>query len=654
MKYLIILTLVATLFACSAKNEKVESGQVEGGVDVGNLTMGAIPQTNATMTFPKSWSVQSSEKSLLLHDSSGSKIDARKAELTDLASPNPSSLQQYLNAKFPDRNYKIIDINGLKGVRAETKSLPNERNSDIYLVSERNDFVHIQSWLKSTNDGLAKGEEIILTVRVKYRGEPVAGSQAKTVTLNAYYVNGRSDKKAAYSFQDDCYSYVDPGCRGVSILFGNGGGASLSVGGAGYDHGRIVDLGNVKSVPFESIKIDGEYLIAPLTKISIADIYTAFSPKEQNAELAFTDLKEGHVYLIRTISWPEEDMIIKMKVESLVSDKFVQLTYQKLIFVRPEFLKKQVDELNKYTLENEKLLSEGEVTLHNRSIWNNYFYASFNFENSTSGNMFITNNSWDILFSNGCSGRPVLKVPHTGGALGEVVDLGSKDLGAIGMKDFPDPNLYSRDCGQEIKKGNTYGIYHHRYDENIGAIYGAVKVLDIATDNSWVRLKFRRIHLGPAEHFQKWVSLQIPDGIQSVKLEKSESSSSQIFYPFIGKTGLQGSHYYEQIHFNLAQYGNPDRLFTDYRPYGKDRGFIVLGKNLDMDKVSVVDIEKRKGSFDNSVDLSEGDIIASYLENYYDKTIMLIRVDKLIVGQSVELSYKYLQRAKAPFSDDKD
>lgn len=660
MKYVLAMALTILILGCSNKgsngNGQINSvkTQSDGGVDVGNMTMGIVPQTKATLTYPKSWSANTTSSSLSLQDVSGSKIDAQKAELKDLSSPNPTSLQQYLKGKFPTRDYKIVDINGLKGVRADIVSTNTEKQSDIYLVSEVNDFLHIQSSLKKDNDGIIKGDEIISTVRVKYNGEALINSKIGTVTLNAYSVNGQTDMKAAYSFKDDCYSYVDSGCRGVSVLFGNGGGAHFSVGNAGYDHGRIVDLGPKEEVPFESIKIDGEYLVAPLTKISIADIYTAFSPKDQHAELDYTDLKEGHVYLIRTISWPEEDMIIKLKVDSLTPDKSVSLTYQKLIYVKPDVLKKQVEDINKFTLENEKPINEGEVTLHNQSIWKNYFYASFNFENSTSGNMFITYNSWDINFSNGCSGKPVLTVPHTGSAIGKVVDFGNKDIDTIQKDDFPDANLYVRDCGQEIQKGRVYGVYHHRYDENIGAIYGAVKILDIAPDNSWVRLKFRRIYLGKAEHFQKWVELKFPETIQSVKLEKSSNSNARVFYPFIGKTGLEGSHYYEQISFNPSEYGNADRLFTDYRPYGKDRGFINLGQNKDINTITLAEIEKHKGSLENYADLKQGDLIAAYLENYYDKTVMLIRIDELKVGQSTTLSYKYLVREKAPYSDDKD
>lgn len=659
MKYLLTLTMLMLVFGCTSKKDETKidnKAQSQGGVDVGNMTSAMVPQTNASLTYPQSWSASLNSKSLSLQNSGGSKIQAEKAKLIDLVSPNSTSLQQYLKNKYPDRNYTPFEVNGLKGVRADIVNSSTEKQSDIYLVSEVNDFIHIQSSLKKENNGISSGEQIILTARVKYKGEAFANSETKTITLNAYSTGGQQlDKKAAYSFKDDCYSYVDTGCRGVSVIFGNGGGAHFSVGAAGYDHGRIVDLGSEAEIPFESIKIDGEYLIAPLTKISIADIYTAFTPKEQHAELDYIDLKEGHIYLIRTIRWPDEDMITKLKVESLTIDKSVTLDYQKMIYVKPEQLQKQVEEMNKFTLENEKPISEGEVTLHNQSIWGNYFYASFNFENSTSGNMFITYNSWDINFSNGCRGKPVLTVPQSGNGIGKVFDFGSIKIDAIQKSDFPDPNLYVYDCGQEIEKGKVYGIYHHDYDENIGAIYGAIQVLDIASDNSWVRLKFKRIYLGKAEHFQKWIDLNVPETIQSVRLEKTDNYNTQIFYPFIGKTGLEGSHNYEYVSFNPAESTEyPDELFTDNRPFGKDRGFIILGQNLNLNAITLAEVEQHKGSFESYISLKQGDVIAAYLENYYDKTVFIFRVDQLASGQSVALSVKYLQRQKSLFSDDKD
>jgi hypothetical protein len=70
--------------------------------------------------------------------------------------------------------------------------------------------------------------------------------------------------------------------------------------------------------------------------------------------------------------------------------------------------------------------------------------------------------------------------------------------------------------------------------------------------------------------------------------------------------------------------------------------------------MTVVDIEAFKGKFDRDVQFNKGDVIAVLLENYYDRTVMVMRVDEHNPNQSVELSIKYLERAKAPYSDDEN
>ena len=279
-------------------------------------------------------------------------------------------------------------------------------------------------------------------------------------------------------------------------------------------------------------------MVAPLSNIPISDIYTAFSPKDPHKDQDTIDLKEGYVYLVRTISWPYEDLITKMRVEKLHGGKSAKITYQKLVYVKKEELQKQVDSINKNTIENEMPISNGEVMLYNRSVWNNYFYASFNFQYSTSGNMFITHNGWDLLLSNGCSGKLNFDVPHTGSGIGQVVDLGVKDIGAVELADFPDPNTFKSGCGTDVVKGHTYAVYHYDYgDEMASAIFGAVQVVDIDPTNKWVQLKFRRIKIGPADYFQKWERLSVPQGIQKIVLENTNDWLAARFNPFINKRG---------------------------------------------------------------------------------------------------------------------
>lgn len=505
-----ILFLIIIVAACSPKHDqKVQSTQgessrgeaskldAEGGVDVGNLQSTSVPLTKASLSYPKTWTPSLNKNILVLSNRSGSLINARKAEIKDLASPNATALLQYFKRKHPDRHYQKINFNGLEGVRAELIETATRKKSDLYLVSEFKDFLHIESDLQNTDEGLSQGDQIISSVRVKYQGVPYENPQVKTVILKARAADAKGDHYA-YSFLGDCYTYTK-GCN-PSGGVGSAYQGKFRIGLAGYQHGRIIELGPTSEIPFDSIRIEGEYLVGPKSKTPISDIYTAFIPKNPQAEQDEIQLQEGHLYLVRTINWPEEDLITKMSVEKVNQGVSVTMTYQKLIYVPEDELQKQVDLINEYTRENEAPLSEGAVMLYNRSYWNNYFFASFNFEYSTSGNMFITNNAWDLIFENDCSGRPSFSVPHTSAGLGEVVDLGVRDLSSITTSDFPDPKNYQRNCGTEIVNGHTYAVYHyHLSKSNDGPILGAVQVLDLDSDNKWVLLKFKRIKAGYAD-----------------------------------------------------------------------------------------------------------------------------------------------------------
>ena len=648
MRYLLVAVLAMFVAACAPKNDsKIGSpdAKAQGGVDVGNMQSAIVPTTSASMSYPGNWSSSSTGDVLEIRNKSGSSVQANKSEITDLSSPNAVSLKLYLQQKYPGRQYNIVNFNGFEGVRAELTDTATSKKSDLYLVSELKDFIHIQSDLKKSDEGIAQGDQIILTVRVKYRGVAYQNALVKTVTLEARGGSGQGDHYA-YSFLGDCFTYDGP-CN-PSGGVGSSYEGSFRIGTAGYDHGRVVELGPEKQISFDSIKIDGDYLVAPMSNIPISDIYTAFTPKDPQKDQGSIALKEGHVYLLRTISWPEEDLITKFRVEKVNGGSSVTLTYQKLVYVKKDDLQKQIDLINKNTIENEAPISSGEVMLYNRSIWDNYFYASFNFQYSTSGNMFITHNGWDLLFQNGCNGKPSFDVPHTGSGIGDVIDLGVKDVNSVAATDFPDPNGFKRNCGTDVVKGHTYAIYHYDYgDENASLIRGAVEVLDIDKDNKWVRLRFKRITVGPADYFQKWIELDVPKGIQSFTLEQTSNLLTKRFYPFINKRGDQGSHYYEDMDFYDAH------LRVDSRPYGNKRGLVKLSTGASLENVSLADVEALKGKLQSDQDIQPGDVVAMLLENYYDKTVLVMRVDSLVRDKSLKLSVRYLQRVKTAYSDDK-
>lgn len=496
MRHLLVLCFL--FFSCAKESDRTinpKTIQNQGGVDVGNMSSSAvsIPLTNASLTVPGNWTAITHDNILTLTNSGSSTIKASRADIIDLVSPSQTALEQYLESQYPERDYKFIEINGLKGVRAEVLASFDETKSDIYLVSELHDFIHITSDLRTDINGLADGEKIILTVRLKYEGEAVKNSVSHTIVVT----------KNSYSLSGDCeISFdIDPSsrkkCSGAPLNFS---GSSIWLW-----EGRIVELGTESEIPFDSIKVEGEYLVAPQTKISIADIYSTFTPKKQSVEQNELPVKAGHIYLLRTVDWPNEDLIVKIKVEELVEHKSLKITYQKLVTVPAKVLKKNVTIINKNTLENEMPLQTGEVTLYNRSATKNFYYASFNFQYSTSGNRFITNGNWDLTFHDFCeSGEPRLLSGQTNESfddtsVGAIIPLENKNLDSVNKEDFTESEFKLSPCGITLEIGKTYGVLHRNiYYETLGAI----QVIDLDKNNRWVRLKFRRISVIQNEKHQ--------------------------------------------------------------------------------------------------------------------------------------------------------
>lgn len=490
-------------------------------------------------------------------------------------------------------------------------------------MSEQNDFIHIESRLTQYANGIREGDAIILSVRVKYQGVPFKNEKPRTLTLGARGSTGTADEHA-YSFDGDCYTYGNPKCNpttggrrsGVAVSYER----DFLIGTSGYDHGRIVKLGDDKDVPFDQVKLEA-----------------------------------GVTYLIRTISWPEEDVVTKMHVDAISKGTSVTITSEKLVYVPETELKKIVDQTDDFTKNYEQPLSTGDVTLYNRSVTNNYFYASFNFFFSTSGNMFITHNSWDLMFE-GDARHPQFSVPHTGSGIGQVIDLGTKDIAQVDANNFPDPDTYNRSKRPFVTKGHTYAIYHYEGGRNDFGIksndeltWGAVQVIDVDKDAKWVQLKFRRVKISGPDHFQNWISLAIPTDIVKTTLDTS-SADTATFYPFIMKRADQGRHSDEK--FSIYWNANLPVLDIDSRPYGNDRGFTKLPSGTVFGSVTSADVEALRGKFNRGSELAVGDIVAANLENYYDLTVAVLRIEAISPGKSVDFSIRYLKRAKAPYFED--
>lgn len=638
-KLLSLFAICFLVFACAKENDRTinpQTVEAQGGVDVGNMSSSAIPYTNASLTYPGNWTAKTVEKVLTLTNISSSTIKASRAEFTDLVTSTQLGLKQYLESKYPGRTYEFYEINGLSGVRAEIESSETSKKIDIYLMSELQDLIHIYGDLNKADNGVSDGENIVSTVRVKYQGTPVENAVPKTVTLERM-----SGHLGDYSFSGDCFS-SQPNCTGVSVKYGFGKSKKgLVIGiGRGYQRGRIVELGHESEISFDSIKIDGEYLVSPKSKVSIADVYTTFTPETPNVEQRFLDLKKDHIYLIRTIGWPTDDLVLKLKVNDSDENK-ASVTYEKLVGVKSSVLQKQIDAINKNTIENEMPMESGEITLYNHTIFRNIVYSSFNFQYSTMLNRFITNDSFDLLMGNVCDKKPTLVPPPIAGSITGIVALQAKSIELVTKADFPDVHNRGKPCDGLIEIGKTYGLFHHRSGKDPKAIYGAVQVIDLDKDGNWVRLKFRRISVEKPQRFQVWEPKPVFFDEATIKISNHEPF---FIHDFLRNRG------YETVSIDSTQ-DTASKLVISSCMYENDCGFFNFGNGVDLKKLTVPDLEKKKGQFHSSTNFFTGDVIGVYSENYNSKVILVFRVEEHSPGKSVVVDAKYLYRATTTFGN---
>ncbi|RYZ79402.1 MAG: hypothetical protein EOP04_27815, partial [Proteobacteria bacterium] len=366
MKKLGIILIAFALSACSgAKDQNHDHDSLEGGVDVGNVKTSFVPGTVASLGYPSHWSSSSAEDKISIINVSGSSVAASRSDITAIASPDALSLRLYMQQMFPQRGYEFVTINGLEGIRADLVNTKDGRQSDLYLVTELKDVIHIQSDLRSADNGIVEGETIIASIRIKYHGVPVLKPLSKTILFDTKKAEDQSILDS-YSLISDCFFYNrECYARGSVLRYRD---SVKSPNQLTVDNGRIVEIGLDTVTPYESIRVNGEFLEGPLAGVAIADIYTAFTPNDPHVEQHNVTLRVGYVYLIRSIAWPEEDLITKLKVESIEGSK-TTISYQKLVFVPPSELSKQAAVIKALAIkEKEKLIStpgESEIVLYN-------------------------------------------------------------------------------------------------------------------------------------------------------------------------------------------------------------------------------------------------------------------------------------------------
>jgi hypothetical protein len=472
MKLLILMSLIITLsFSLFAQG---------GGVDVGNFNVVNIPNSNLELDIPVEWKQQLSGDSVTLTTSYNGLIKVKPANFAGNQLLKAEEIINYMNATT-GRSYRKLVINGLDSVEYAS---PNMLERDLFVISPTNKVINFTGVVNIKDTKSFK--TALRTIRFKFRGVKSLGHKDITKDIVVYTASG-SDTNNAVVFKDECAGYncgygVHSSLTSDDILY---------IGTSGYSTGKVIDLG-IDYKDYDKINVSGDYILFPDTKVELDKIYSKFSTQKPTENLSRIKLKEGHVYLVRTINWPEEDMLFKMRVDNLNSGKDMTITFKRLVEVPARNLKRYVLDMNRYTEEVEAKKNSGIVTLYDRSLWaGGYAPSTFNFFYGTRDNQFITRNSWDMGFDGGS--RSVFRCSNS---RCEIFSLGGVALDKIYLKDFPEPNYIGlKRSRAAIEVGNTYLImsYEYSYDYDAKGVWAAFTILDQEEGlKRWVKVKWKK------------------------------------------------------------------------------------------------------------------------------------------------------------------
>lgn len=352
MKLILTAVIVSTLLACtprpSALGPNSRPGEMidildqngdskpRGGVDVGPNVGGKpgfafykkpllpIPGTQLFVSIAIGWKEKSLPDGIEINHSDGSKITITKFSIEGNDTPTPDTVKEYLKVKHPERNYSDIQINGSKGVSAIFADASGHFETDIYLISELKDFIHVRMKLQHKGMVLASGQSVLGSIQLKRAGETVALSVVKHVTLHSGIISSE-----------------------VPLEFAQSSANSLKISDSKKKSGYIVEVSSEVgfadgSVTFALIKAIGKGITFGNGKIvPVEGIYILFRSNDRTLPRSTINLKVGGVYIVRTDNWPLEDVITKILVESLEPSISVTLKYQTLLAVTPGILVQQ-------------------------------------------------------------------------------------------------------------------------------------------------------------------------------------------------------------------------------------------------------------------------------------------------------------------------
>jgi hypothetical protein len=450
-----------------------------GGVDVGNFSV-KIPDTQLNILLPGSWKIESRNNILEASLNYKEKVIAHIYHPTSKTISNSKELIEDVNALNKNEIYHSVVVNGLNGAKYFS---PEKSIQKLYLISPTHEIVYIES---KSSGNRETAHQVANSVYFKYQGVEDKNAMEFTLDMNPQMNSSLFSLEGACLYKDCPYSqkvfsqfFIDPRDSKPKIKIGT----------SGYDSGKVIDL-NLSENDFDNIFVKGEFISLPSSTIKLESVYEKFSTKAPIQDLSTAEVKKGHIYFVRTISWPKEDSLFKLVVNSVdVNNGTLNITVRKLAYIPEYLLQENIHFINEYTIKYEAVKNEGEVNLYDQRQWaGEYAPSCFNFQYGTRDNMYITHNSWDLQFTN--LSHPFFFYAGSAGDHGDVIDLGMADLEQINVNSFPATSR-NHSSMVEVIEGHVYLIMSYKLNS---VTWAAVKVATLEPGNNrWVKLNWKKI-----------------------------------------------------------------------------------------------------------------------------------------------------------------
>lgn len=334
MKLVISAVMIAWLLVACTPQQNLTPGKTldfleqdgntkpgDGGVDVGpkgknprvfalnKKTLRPIPSTHLFVSVSFGWTESALPNGLELNHQDGSKVVITKASVDGNETPTLEALKKHLQAKTPSRTYSAIQINDSVGLSAEYTTHDGGIESEVYLISEQKDFIHVRLVDRHKTLVLFNTQNVLASIQLQKPGVQPTLSMKREVKLRAGIPSHQ-----------------------VPLLFAQNSPMSLNANDSSKTSGYILELTQFNGADdFDKVSATEDGLVFGDNKTLCDEQVNKIFQSGESLELEQSvELKLGGIYLVRTQNGPFQDIVAKVLVESIEPGHSVTLKYQTL------------------------------------------------------------------------------------------------------------------------------------------------------------------------------------------------------------------------------------------------------------------------------------------------------------------------------------